>query len=102
MMSRNFLTIQKLSTIFYSQTWFPRPRSSLQVDSLNLLKLAPGGHVGRFIIWTEAAFKKLGEMALFISPKRFSFVTMFYLIWSVFLTLVKQTSTQSLCRLTAR
>lgn len=31
----------------------------IQVDNLNLLKLAPGGHVGRFCIWTEAAFKKL-------------------------------------------
>lgn len=31
----------------------------IQVDSLNLLKLAPGGHVGRFCIWTESAFKKL-------------------------------------------
>merc|ERR1712071_331295 len=31
----------------------------IQVDNLNLLKLAPGGHVGRFVIWTEAAFKKL-------------------------------------------
>jgi len=29
------------------------------VDHLNLLKLAPGGHVGRFCIWTESAFKKL-------------------------------------------
>merc|ERR1739845_339057 len=29
------------------------------VDNLNLLKLAPGGHVGRFCIWTESAFKKL-------------------------------------------
>jgi hypothetical protein len=31
------------------------------VDALNLLKLAPGGHVGRFCIWTESAFKKLGR-----------------------------------------
>jgi len=31
----------------------------IQVDNLNILKLAPGGHVGRFVIWTEAAFKKL-------------------------------------------
>merc|ERR1712219_77762 len=31
----------------------------IQVDALNLLKLAPGGHVGRFCIWTEGAFKKL-------------------------------------------
>merc|ERR1712168_583989 len=31
----------------------------IKVDALNLLKLAPGGHVGRFCIWTEGAFKKL-------------------------------------------
>jgi len=31
----------------------------IQVDNLNLLKLAPGGHLGRFCIWTESAFKKL-------------------------------------------
>ena len=30
------------------------------MDSLNLVKLAPGGHVGRFCIWTESAFKKHG------------------------------------------
>ena len=29
------------------------------VDALNLLQLAPGGHLGRFIIWTSAAFKEL-------------------------------------------
>lgn len=29
------------------------------VDRLNLLQLAPGGHVGRFIIWTENAVSKL-------------------------------------------
>merc|ERR1719312_1642805 len=32
---------------------------TIQVDNLNLLKLAPGGRVGRFCIWTEGAFKKL-------------------------------------------
>jgi large subunit ribosomal protein L4e len=31
----------------------------LNITSLNLLKIAPGGHVGRFCIWTESAFKKL-------------------------------------------
>jgi len=31
----------------------------VQVERLNLLTLAPGGHMGRFCIWTEAAFKKL-------------------------------------------
>jgi large subunit ribosomal protein L4e len=28
------------------------------VERLNLLQLAPGGHLGRFVIWTEAAFTK--------------------------------------------
>jgi len=32
------------------------------VTRLNLLKLAPGGNFGRFIIWTEGAFKKLEEI----------------------------------------
>ncbi|XP_783473.1 60S ribosomal protein L4 [Strongylocentrotus purpuratus] len=31
----------------------------LQVSRLNLLRLAPGGHVGRFCVWTESAFNKL-------------------------------------------
>ena len=29
------------------------------VDRLNLLQLAPGGHIGRFCIWTQEAFEKL-------------------------------------------
>merc|ERR1712137_449294 len=32
------------------------------VDRLNLLKLAPGGNFGRFIIWTQGAFEKLASM----------------------------------------
>ncbi|KAL0347233.1 UNVERIFIED_CONTAM: 60S ribosomal protein L4-1 [Sesamum calycinum] len=32
------------------------------VSRLNLLKLAPGGHLGRFIIWTKSAFEKLDEI----------------------------------------
>lgn len=32
------------------------------VDSLNLLQLAPGGSFGRFVVWTEAAFKKLNNI----------------------------------------
>jgi len=32
------------------------------VDKLNLLHLAPGGHVGRFCIWTESAFRKLDRI----------------------------------------
>merc|ERR1712117_874782 len=35
---------------------------TIQVSKLNLLKLAPGGHVGRFCIWTESAFKKLDSL----------------------------------------
>ena len=34
----------------------------LNVSKLNILKLAPGGHVGRFCIWTESAFLKLDEL----------------------------------------
>ena len=32
------------------------------VHALNLLQLAPGGHLGRFIVWTSAAFKALDEV----------------------------------------
>jgi len=32
------------------------------VDSLNLLQLAPGGHLGRFIVWTRGAFDKLKDI----------------------------------------
>ncbi|KAJ1526284.1 hypothetical protein ONE63_009437 [Megalurothrips usitatus] len=34
----------------------------LNVNKLNLLKLAPGGHVGRFVIWTESAFSSLDRI----------------------------------------
>lgn len=34
----------------------------LNVNQLNLLRLAPGGVVGRFVIWTEPAFKKLDKI----------------------------------------
>jgi len=32
------------------------------VERLNLLQLAPGGTFGRFVIWTEGAMKRLGEL----------------------------------------
>lgn len=32
------------------------------VNALNLLRLAPGGHIGRLIIWTEDAFNQLDEV----------------------------------------
>jgi len=34
----------------------------ISVDRLNLLKIAPGGHVGRFCIWTESAFRRLDNL----------------------------------------
>jgi len=34
----------------------------MSVDRLNLLKLAPGGHLGRLIVWTETAFRKLDSI----------------------------------------
>jgi len=33
-----------------------------QVDRLNLLQLAPGGHLGRFVVWTQAAFERLDKL----------------------------------------
>jgi len=32
------------------------------VDRLNLLQLAPGGHLGRFCIWTQEAFEQLDRL----------------------------------------
>lgn len=32
------------------------------VNRLNLLKLAPGGTLGRFVIWTDSAFKALNDI----------------------------------------
>jgi large subunit ribosomal protein L4e len=34
----------------------------VQVDRLNLLQLAPGGHLGRFVIWTKPAFERLDAL----------------------------------------
>jgi len=34
----------------------------VKVSQLNLLKLAPGGHVGRMCIWTESAFHRLNQI----------------------------------------
>ena len=34
----------------------------VNVHRLNLLQLAPGGHLGRFIIWTKDAFKCLNDI----------------------------------------
>eukprot|EP00770_Monocercomonoides_exilis_P005739 MONOS_5711.1-p1 / transcript=MONOS_5711.1 / gene=MONOS_5711 / organism=Monocercomonoides_exilis_PA203 / gene_product=Large subunit ribosomal protein L4e / transcript_product=Large subunit ribosomal protein L4e / location=Mono_scaffold00169:101267-103181(-) / protein_length=524 / sequence_SO=supercontig / SO=protein_coding / is_pseudo=false len=34
----------------------------INVCRLNLKEMAPGGHVGRFVIWTEAAFRKLDKL----------------------------------------
>lgn len=34
----------------------------VRVEHLSVLKLAPGGAVGRFIIWTESAFKELATL----------------------------------------
>lgn len=35
---------------------------TVHVSRLNLLQLAPGGHVGRFCIWTESAFRELNNI----------------------------------------
>jgi large subunit ribosomal protein L4e len=32
------------------------------VDRLNLLQLAPGGHIGRLLVWTRSAFERLNHI----------------------------------------
>ena len=53
------------------------------VNSLNLLQLAPGGHLGRFVIWSEGAFRKLdylyGKEAGVVSEAKSNYV----LPWNV-------------------
>merc|ERR1712003_167019 len=44
----------------------------LPVDKLNLLKLAPGGHVGRFCIWTAGAFNALDTVYSSANKKGFN------------------------------
>jgi large subunit ribosomal protein L4e len=34
------------------------------VSRLNLLQLAPGGHLGRFVIWTQGAFSQLDKITV--------------------------------------
>ncbi|XP_076165297.1 ribosomal protein L4 [Ptiloglossa arizonensis] len=34
----------------------------MNINKMSLLKLAPGGHVGRFVIWTKSAFEKLDAL----------------------------------------
>jgi len=34
----------------------------VHVSRLNLLRLAPGGHLGRFVIWTKGAFEQLDSL----------------------------------------
>ncbi|XP_058467398.1 large ribosomal subunit protein uL4 [Malaya genurostris] len=35
---------------------------TMKISKLNLLKLAPGGHVGRLCVWTESAFARLNDI----------------------------------------
>jgi len=35
---------------------------TVQVSRLNLLDLAPGGHLGRFIVWTKSSFEQLDNL----------------------------------------
>ena len=58
---------QQLKTTFHSSlNLFPIHSTTgvslLNVEKLNLLSLAPGGHVGRFCIWTESALGKLDAL----------------------------------------
>lgn len=43
-----------------------------QVSRLSLLQLAPGGHIGRFCVWTESAMEKLDSLYAGDAKKKFS------------------------------
>ena len=63
-------TFRKGPLIIYEEEHCPLLRAyrnipgvdALSVHSLNLLKLAPGGTLGRFVIWSERAFKALNQV----------------------------------------
>ncbi|NXX12447.1 RL4 protein, partial [Podargus strigoides] len=60
-----FLALRSLIPIGNAKDWcvcVPTGITLLDVNKLNLLRLAPGGHVGRFCIWTESAFRKLDDL----------------------------------------
>lgn len=41
----------------------------VQVNSLNILDIAPGGHLGRFIVWSRSAFEQLdAQYGTFTKP----------------------------------
>jgi hypothetical protein len=57
------------------------PSQVTSVDRLNLLQLAPGGHLGRFCIWSKSAFEKLDK--IFGSTTKESEVKKGYKVWRV-------------------
>jgi len=57
-----------LHSSFINQAFRNIPGIQLcNVNALNILTLAPGGHLGRFVVWTESAFKSLNK--IFGTPK---------------------------------
>ena len=66
--SQRFILERCLKSVFFPTQGLTRAFrnipgvDTIDVTKLNLLKLAPGGHVGRFCIWTESAFKKLDSI----------------------------------------
>jgi large subunit ribosomal protein L4e len=63
----------------------------VNVRRLNLLQLAPGGHLGRFVIWTQGAFALLDEVfGTFETPSLHKKDYMYALYISFFLHLSKK------------
>jgi len=57
----------------------------VNVRRLNLLQLAPGGHLGRFVIWTEGAFALLDDIygtfdKVAVYKKDYMYASMFRLV----------------------
>mmetsp|Transcript_10646 Transcript_10646/g.24950 ORF Transcript_10646/g.24950 Transcript_10646/m.24950 type:complete len:110 (+) Transcript_10646:376-705(+) len=72
MRNRKFKTYHGPLVIYEKSIRFLRNIHSIQfchINSLNLLKLAPGGHVGRFVIWTQSSFLKLDSLFPYLEPQ---------------------------------
>jgi len=72
MRNRKFKTYHGPLVIYEKSIRFLRNIPSIQfchISSINLLKLAPGGHVGRFVIWTQSSFLKLESLFPYLEPQ---------------------------------
>jgi large subunit ribosomal protein L4e len=72
--NRRYVTVPRILIVYSSNNGVSKAFQnipgveSISVESLNLLKLAPGGHVGRFLIWTKSAVERIDN--IFLNPMK--------------------------------